>query len=359
MASPPELPKGTVTFLFTDIEGSTRLLIRLGDRYGAVLGEHRRILREAAEARDGREIDAEGDSFFFAFARANAALGAVVAAQRALAEYTWPEGGQVRVRMGLHTGEPVVEEKGYVGLGVHRAARIGAVAHGGQVLLSNATRELVEDGVDGVSFRELGSYRLKDIERPELLFQLEIEGLQAEFPPLKAEKVAKARPVRRRTLLAGALAGVIAAAVAIPIFAFGGGSGGSEALAGVDANAVGLIDSGTGKISAEVPVGATPTHLAVGEDAIWVTNTDAGSVSRIDPVKRIVVNTVPVGSGPSGIALGRGFVWVTNSLVNTVSKISFDSTVNSSWPSRKYSVNDFARIGCAASAAPKRASTSL
>ena len=321
MASPPELHRGTVTFLFTDIEGSTRLLVQLGDRYGAVLAEHRRILREAAEAREGREIDAEGDSFFFAFARANAALGAAVVAQRALAEHAWPEGVEVRVRMGLHTGEPVVEEEGYVGLGVHRAARIGAVGHGGQVLLSSATRELVEDEVGGVSIRELGSYRLKDIDRPERLFQLEIDGLQTEFPPLKAEKVAKPRPVRRRTVLAGALAGVIAAAVAIPIFAFGVGSGGSEALAGVDANAVGLVGSGTGKISAEVPVGETPTHIAVGEDAIWVTNTDGDSVSRIDPVKRIVVDTIPVGKGPSGIALGDGFVWVTNSLENTVSKI--------------------------------------
>ena len=101
-----ELPSGTVTFLFTDIEGSTRLLKQLGERYGAVLADHRRILREAAEAREGREIDTQGDSFFFAFARANAALGAAVVAQRAFAEHDWPEGGEVRVRMGLHTGEP-------------------------------------------------------------------------------------------------------------------------------------------------------------------------------------------------------------------------------------------------------------
>jgi class 3 adenylate cyclase len=194
-----ELPRGTVTFLFTDIEGSTRLLKRLGEPYSAVLADHRRILREAAEARDGREIDTQGDSFFFAFARANAALAAAVVAQRAHAEHEWPEGGEVRVRMGLHTGEPEVGEERYVGLGVHRAARIGAVAHGGQVLLSNATRELVEDEVGGVSVRELGSYRLKDIDRPERLFQVDIEGLQTEFPPLKAEKVAEPRSVRRRT----------------------------------------------------------------------------------------------------------------------------------------------------------------
>src|SRR3954454_23343955 len=160
-----ELPSGTVTLLFTDIEGSTRLLKQLGDRYGGVLGAHRRILREAAASFDGREVDTQGDSFFFVFTRANAAVGAAVAAQRALADHEWPADGVVRVRMGLHTGEPAVGEERYVGLGVHRAARIGAVAHGGQVLLSSATRELVEDTVAGLSVRDLGSYRLKDIDR--------------------------------------------------------------------------------------------------------------------------------------------------------------------------------------------------
>src|ERR687887_2043119 len=146
-----ELPTGTVTFLFTDIEGSTGLLSQLGEGYVAVLAEHRRILRRAAEEQGGREIDSQGDSFFFAFERANAAVGAAVLAQRTLSEHAWPDGGEVRVRMGLHTGEPIVGEHGYVGLGVHRAARIGAVAHGGQVLLSSATRELVEDSLAGVS----------------------------------------------------------------------------------------------------------------------------------------------------------------------------------------------------------------
>ena len=168
-----ELPSGTVTLLFTDIEGSTQLLKRLGDTYGEVLAEHQRIVRQAAAARGGREIDTQGDSFFFAFPRANAALGAAVVVQRMLAAHDWPEGGEVRVRIGLHTGEPVVGEERYLGIGVHRAARIGAIGHGGQVLLSNATRELVEDDVGGVSVRELGSYRLKDIDRPERLFQLD------------------------------------------------------------------------------------------------------------------------------------------------------------------------------------------
>src|SRR5919197_948946 len=172
-----ELPTGTVTFLFTDIEGSTGLLSQLGEGYAAVLEEHRRILRKAVEEQGGREIDNQGDSHFFAFARASAAVGAAVVAQRTLSEHAWPEGGEVHVLMGLHTGEPTVGEERYVGLGVHRAARIGAVAHGGQVLLSNATRELLEDGLAGVSIRDLGSYRLKDLDRYDRLFQLEVAGL--------------------------------------------------------------------------------------------------------------------------------------------------------------------------------------
>jgi len=316
-----ELHGGTVTFLFTDIEGSTTLLKQLGDRYRAVLADQRRILRAAAKERQGREIDNQGDSFFFAFPRANAALGAAVVAQRALAEHDWPDGAQVRVRMGLHTGEPLVEGQSYVGLGVHRAARIGTVAHGGQVLLSNATRELVADEARGVSIRELGSYRLKDIDRPELLFQLDIEGLQTDFPPLRAEKVAQPHPLRRRAILLSALAGVIAAAVAIPVFALGSGSGGSVALAGVDANAVGAIDASSGKVVGSIPVGTTPGSVAFGEGSIWVTNTDAHTVSRIDPSTNAVVQTIQVGSGPAGVVVGGGFVWVANSLDGTVSKI--------------------------------------
>jgi class 3 adenylate cyclase len=186
-----ELPTGTVTFLFTDIAGSTALLRDLGEVYIAVLEEHHRILRKAAEEQGGREIDNQGDSFFFAFERANAAVAAAVLAQRALSEHAWPEGGEVRVRMGLHTGEPMVGEERYVGLGVHRAARIGAVAHGGQVVLSNATRELVEDALAGVSIRDLGVYRLRDIGRDERLYQLDVAGLTTDFPPLDAPRVAE------------------------------------------------------------------------------------------------------------------------------------------------------------------------
>jgi class 3 adenylate cyclase/ABC-type glycerol-3-phosphate transport system substrate-binding protein len=208
-----DLPTGTVTFLFTDIEGSTRLVRQLGARYAHLLSEHQRILRDCFATYRGREIDTQGDSFFAAFARAGDAIACAVEAQRALAAHEWPENEQVRVRMGLHSGEPRATDERYVGFGVHRAARIGAVAHGGQILLSNATRELVEDDLTrDTRLRDLGGYELKDLKRPERLFQVEAEGLQPQFPPLKARRVD--RPHRRRSLalLAAVLVVAIAAA---------------------------------------------------------------------------------------------------------------------------------------------------
>jgi class 3 adenylate cyclase len=179
-------PQGTVTFLFTDIEGSTELLKQLGDRYGPIVGEHRRILREHVAARGGVEMDTQGDAFFFSFARARDAVAAAVAAQVALAEHGWPEGVGVRVRMSLHTGEPVVGEEGYVGIDVVRAARICSAGHGGQVLLSGATAALVGAALPaGVRERELGTFRLKDLDEPERIYQLDVTGLPSSFPPLR------------------------------------------------------------------------------------------------------------------------------------------------------------------------------
>src|SRR6266446_2868483 len=180
------LPTGTVTFLFTDIEGSTRLLQQLGDRYSRVFEEYRRLLRAAFQEWNGHEVDTQGDAFFVAFARATDAVLAAVEVQRALASHSWPEGATVRVRMGLHTGEPTLTSEGYVGLDVHRAARIMSAEHGGQVLLSQTTCNLVgEDLPEDVTLRDLGEYRLKDLGRPRRLFQLVISGLPADFPPLK------------------------------------------------------------------------------------------------------------------------------------------------------------------------------
>jgi predicted ATPase/class 3 adenylate cyclase len=180
-----ELPSGTVTFLFSDVEGSTRLLSWLRGRYAEVLAEHRRLLRAAFEEHDGREVHTEGDAFFVAFARASDAIAAAVSAQRSLASQRWPEGVEVRVRMGLHTGEAEVRQSDYVGLDVHRAARICSAGHGGQVLISSSTRELVGHELPpDVALRDLGAHRLKDLDRPEQLFQLVVGDLPADFPPL-------------------------------------------------------------------------------------------------------------------------------------------------------------------------------
>ena len=166
-----ELPHGTVTFLFTDIEGSTRLLHEHGDGYAEVLAEHRRALRDAFERNGGVEVDTQGDAFFVAFARASDAVAAAEQGQRAL------EPGPVRVRIGIHSGEPVVTDEGYVGIDVHRAARIAAAAHGGQVVLSQSARDLA--GRDDL--RDLGEHRLKDLSAPERIWQLG----NTEFPRLK------------------------------------------------------------------------------------------------------------------------------------------------------------------------------
>jgi predicted ATPase/class 3 adenylate cyclase len=178
-----ELPSGTVTLLFTDVEGSTRLLQELGrDRYVVALTEHRRLLREAFTRNGGVEVEMQGDSFHFAFASARDALLAAAEAQRTLADHVW-EGEPVRVRIGIHTGEPLPVDGLYTGLDVHRAARVMAAGHGGQVLLSQSTRELVDGEVE---LRDLGEHRLKDLLRPQHLFQLLIEGLPNDFPPLKS-----------------------------------------------------------------------------------------------------------------------------------------------------------------------------
>ena len=176
---------GTVTLLFSDIEGSTRLLQTLGAEYASLLATHHALLRAALRRHDGREIDTAGDGFFIAFARARDAVAAAVAAQRALAAQSWPGGASVRVRMGMHTGEPIVGQEGFVGLDVHRAARICSAAAGGQVLLSESTRALADGELPaGVVLRDLGYHVLKDLHAPEHLFQLAIDDLADAFPPI-------------------------------------------------------------------------------------------------------------------------------------------------------------------------------
>ena len=184
------LPRGTVTFLFSDIEASSALVRRVGNNvFAAIRGDHRRLLREAFAAHGGREIDTAGDGFFIAFESARSAGVAAVTAQLALAGFTWPADAEVRVRMGLHTAEPHLGDEGYVGIGVHRAARICDAARGGQILVSNATAGIIEDAeLRGIELVDLGEHLLKGLPREQRLFQLTAVTLPSDFPPPRTAK---------------------------------------------------------------------------------------------------------------------------------------------------------------------------
>jgi class 3 adenylate cyclase len=183
------LPKGHVTFLLTDIEGSTDLVTRLEDRYASLSSSVRRIMRAAIKRAGGHEVDARGDEFFAVFEQAPAALEAALAIQRALRTGPWPAGIEVRVRIGLHSGRPTLTETGYVGLAVHATARICYSAHGGQIVLSAPTRTLLESLAEGVTLRALGAWRFQGLRDPEELFQVNTDDLVADFPPLRAAQL--------------------------------------------------------------------------------------------------------------------------------------------------------------------------
>jgi peptide/nickel transport system substrate-binding protein len=311
--------------VFTDIEGSTRLLKELGAEYGELLAAHRRILREAFVAHGGREMDTQGDAFFFAFARARHAVEGAVQAQRALGAQDWPGGVECRVRMGLHTGEPTVNAEGYHGLGLHRGARIAAAAHGGQILLSSVTADLVQDDLPtDMSLLDLGEQQLKDIDRRERVYQVVADGLLPEFPPPRTGAPPKRTPSRRhrRAAVAAAFAIASAVGVVVVIVATHGSAPAAASAAAVSDDSVGIFHPTTATLTGQVSVGASPSAVTAGDGSIWVTNLDDHSVSRIDPVREAVVQTIQVGNGPAGIAFGDGLVWVTNGLDGTLSEIS-------------------------------------
>ena len=194
-----ELPTGTVTFLFTDLEWSTELAHRLEDEWHGVLVEHRHLVRAAVNDTNGSEIDCRGDEFFVAFDDARAAAEAAVVAQRSMAEHHWPEDTELRVRMGMHTGQAIFADQDYLGIDVHRAARICFAGHGGQILMSEATQTLLPDDLER---RDLGSYRLRGIPGPERIYQLLAPGLADDFPDLRFVDHEDDRPPALRVVLA-------------------------------------------------------------------------------------------------------------------------------------------------------------
>ena len=313
-----EPPSGAVTFVFTDIEGSTRLVKQLRERWGDVLADHQRLLREAFGNHRGYEVDTQGDSFFVAFASARDAVLAAVEGQLAILSHRWPDGVQLKVRMGIHTGQAVVSDGRYIGLAVHRAARIGAAGHGGQVLVSQATQTLLEDEEEDlhVFLRDLGEKRLKDLDRPVRLYQVAAEGLPELFPPLRHEaqlaqaaEAALAAPSlwRRRSTLLAVAALAAAVAIAVPVVLLTSGA----AAITVRPNSVGVIDPASNRVVDQIPVGARPGDITYGHGALWVANQDDKTVSRVDPKTRRQLSTIPLGATPTRIRSGSDSIWVT------------------------------------------------
>jgi class 3 adenylate cyclase len=189
-----KLPRGHVSFLLADIEGSTALLHRLGDRYGGALIQLRRLLRSAMRASGGREIDARGDEYFGVFEQADAALGAAIAVQRSLRDHAWPGGVELRVRIGIHSGRASLNETGYIGLTVHTVARVCTAGHGGQIVISAATRDmLIHPLPEGVQLLSLGTWRLNGLRESTELFQVQAGDLLADFPPPRPVALATSR----------------------------------------------------------------------------------------------------------------------------------------------------------------------
>jgi YVTN family beta-propeller protein len=321
-----DLPSGAVTFLFTDIEGSTRLVKQLRERYPEVLHQHQRLLRAAFDAHGGYEVDTQGDSFFVAFSSARDGLLAAVDGQLALVGHSWPDGSQIKVRMGLHTGQAIASDGRYTGLAVHRAARIGAAGHGGQILVSQATQTLLEDEEEDlhIFLHDLGEQRLKDLDRPVRLYQAASEGLPADFPPVRtdAESPAAAPPVplwrRRTSLVAAAIVAAVIAATLAALFLRDG-----EASVVVRPNSVAVVDPENGRVVDDITVLLRPGPIAFGAGSIWVGNLDDKAVTRIDARQRTVLRSSITleNRTPTGLAYGFGVVWVAHGLRGQVSRI--------------------------------------
>ena len=299
---------GTTTFLFTDVEGSTTLLKSLRERYGEVLAEHQTLLRDAVVANNGVEVDTQGDACFFAFPTATDGVQAALEAQRALAAHEWPDGAPVRVRMGLHSGRASSQDGRYHGVAVHRAARISSAAHGGQILLSQTTRELLEDEeeVGLLTVRDLGVHRLKDLDRPARLFQAVAPGLRRDFPAPRTGLAAERR--RRRWLVAAATIVVLIAAGAGAYLLLH-----EDAPPQLAANTLVRIDPKTNEIADVIPVGRGPAGVTVSGDAAWVVNGQDKTIWRVEPEGDVTARVGSVSSPGAIVPDGNGGVWVVGS----------------------------------------------
>ena len=314
-----ERPSTTATFLFTDIEGSTQLLTTLRERYATLLEEHHRLLRAIFADFGGTEIDNQGDSFFVAFHRAQDAVSAAAEIQRALAKHEWPDGVELRVRIGLHTGEAHSTGERYIGLSVNRAARISAIGHGGQVLVSQTTAQHVEDDIDHLdrlSLRDLGERQLKDIARPVRIYQLDVGGLRTDFPPLKAPRPERRRRSRRIALLA---APVVAVGIAAALFLV---LGSDSAPPTVLPNSLVRYDPDTLEPTDVIPIGAGADLAVAAGNYVWVTHYMIGpsavrqagdhTLTRVDTRTNEAV-VVGGGLSPCGLTADpSGDVWVAN-----------------------------------------------
>jgi ABC-type transport system substrate-binding protein/class 3 adenylate cyclase len=328
---------GPVTFLFTDVEGSTRLLRDVGAGvFGRILLEHDRVVREAVEARGGHVVDTQGDAFFVAFRDAEAGVAAAVAVQEAIATHAWPGGGRVLLRMGLHTGDPEVAGERYLGLDVHLGARVAAAAHGGQVLVTGATRAYLDVDRSELRVRRLGEFPLKDFDAPQELFQVAAGAMEDEFPPLRtgearegafagreqeladaavASLVRAARRRERRRVLA------LIAAVFLPVAVAGALFVTRSQPVHVAPNSVAVLDASSGRLVGDVPLGGpTPSRIVAGGGDVWVLNPEGQTLSRIDAATRKLA-TFGLSQQPTDLAVSGGDVWVVNGLARTISVV--------------------------------------
>ena len=311
---------GTVAFLFTDIEGSTELLRRLRADYAGLIEEHHRLLLDAVEANDGRLVDTQGDSIFAVFQTIRDAAAAAALMQRELAGQEWPQAVEVRVRMGLHVAEPEVAGGRYVGLGVHRAARISAAAHGGQVLLSQIAASLLADNEPTeVSVRGLGEYELKDFDGPEHLSQLVVDGLPSEFQPLRVPKVSEPKRPVRRVLLLAAAASIVAVGVAgyLVLADDGRPSVVPESLVKIDAETNAIVDV--------IPVGGGPAFVDVVGDYVFVASGDDATLSRVDTRDGDVRASGRYAADSGLAAQGKQLLWVASESRGAVSQVGAES----------------------------------